>query len=112
MTLAAGSLSDRVTILDGSERERSASGQATQRWRDREERWARVEDLSASLAEKASAAGVRVRTMVTLREPIELEAFVNAIRFESRGRTRILNVVEVRRMPSAEYVEVFCTEIA
>lgn len=100
-----------MTILDGSERERGAVGQAPQQWRDREQRWARVEDLSAGLTFKAAMAGSRAKTMVTLREPLEIAPFLNAIRFEERGRVRTLHVVEVRRRPEADYVEVFCSEI-
>lgn len=111
MALAAGQLRHRVTILDGSERQRGAVGQATQQWRDREQRWARVDDLSAGLTWKAAMAGSRARTMVTLREPLEIAPFVNAIRFEERGRARVLHVVEVRRRPAADYVEVFCSEV-
>lgn len=111
MGLSAGSLRHRVTVLDLGPVERTAVGQAKREWVDRESRFARVEDLSAGMTYKAAMAGSRARTMVTMREPLEVKATTNAIRFEERGRTRILVVVDVRRRPTADYVEVFCTEI-
>lgn len=112
MALRAGDLCHRVTLLDRGASVRSGTGVERREWVDREQRWARVEDLSAGLTYKAAMAGSRVRTMVTLREPVDLVPLLTALRFEERGRVRTLHVVEVRRMPSAEYVEVFCTEVA
>jgi len=105
-------LRHRVVVLDQGPAARSAVGAQTRPWIDRDTRWARVEDMSAGLTFKAEAAGSRVRTMVTLREPIDLAPVVNALRFEDRGRVRTLHVVEVRRRPEADYVEAFCAEIA
>jgi len=100
----------RVTVLELGAETRSAVGQSKRDWADREARWARVEDLSASLTFKAAAAGSRVRTMVTLREPLDVKPITSAFRFEERGRTRVLVVAEVRRRPAADVVEVFCIE--
>ncbi len=107
-----GDLRHRVTVLEQGPVARSAVGQADREWVDVEARSARVEDLSASMTFKAAAAGSRVRTMVTVREPIDVKPITSAFRFEERGRVRILVVAEVRRRPSAAYAEVFCIEEA
>jgi len=110
MALAAGKLRHRVMLLRATESRRASDGQVVREWVDVEPRWARVDDLSAGMVYKAAAAGTRVKTMVTLREPVDLTPLVSGIRFESWGRVRTLGVVEVRRRPEADYVEVFCLE--
>lgn len=112
MPVAAGRLRHRVTLLRIEEHERGPSGQAKPTHVDVGPRWARVEDLSASMTYKAAMAGSRARTMVTVREPLEAAPVTHAFRFEERGRVRVLNIVEVRRRPESDYVECFCVEVA
>ena len=113
MRTPAGELPDRVTIQERTGSATNDSGQPKPEWADREDRWARVDDLSAGLMYRAAAAGVRAKVMVTMALPLAIVEFRNRIVWRRPGHAeRVLEIVDVRVEGARRRttVEVFCDE--